>query len=263
MSSSGPFVRNPREIPFLREQVEQVLALAVRCSRRIVIQHDDDFGFMTVQFLSKQKHHVESILSLVPRRDACLIARTMLEGLYQLLLASNLPAERGRRWRSFSVIHDWRLNQGRLREGLPIDQEHARTIDAALLELGELHRRANAPADADDPYHKSWRGGVSLSSMASTVGREMYDIPYVEFSDWEHWGVSGIGDSMTVNDNQIEFVPNSDRIEGLSLLAAFQSLLQTLEVANLHFSLNCTEAIKELTESFVVTMNGLRSNTSV
>ena len=71
-----PF-RDPREVPFLHDQVKKVIALADKSSRNVTIREDDDFGFMTMQFLYKQMQHAESILTLVPRRDAGLIARTM------------------------------------------------------------------------------------------------------------------------------------------------------------------------------------------
>jgi hypothetical protein len=69
------FIRDPREIPFLHDRVKRILALADNSSRRVSVREDDDFGFMTVQFLYKQIQHAESLLLLVPRRDSGLIAR--------------------------------------------------------------------------------------------------------------------------------------------------------------------------------------------
>lgn len=63
----------------LHGRVKNALALANQASRSIQIREDDDFGFMTIQFLYKQIQHSESLLSLVPRRDAGLIARTMIQ----------------------------------------------------------------------------------------------------------------------------------------------------------------------------------------
>jgi hypothetical protein len=86
--------------------------------------------------------------------------------------------------------------------------------------------------------------------MANVVGRELYDGPYAELSDWEHWGVSGIGEAISRQDNHIVVNTNSERVAGLSLLAAFQCLLQTLEVADAHLSLNITDTIHNLGENF-------------
>ena len=248
------FVLDPREAPFLHDQVKKILALADNSSRSISIREDDDFGFMTIQFLYKQMQHAESLLSLVPRRDAGLVARTMIEGLYQLLWAFHAPAERARLWRSFSIIHDWRLIQARLTEGIPVDEEVIRRNDVGLREFGDLHR-IKKPRSSTDPYHKTWRGGVSLSAMADVVGRKLYDGPYAELSDWEHWGVSGIGEAISRENNHVTVNSNSDRVAGLSLLAAFQCLLQTLEVADARLSLNITDIIRTLGEDFRETLD--------
>ncbi len=258
MPARNLFVRDPREIPFLHSQVEGILALATRSQLDISVRDDDDFGFMTIQFLYKQVQHGDSILLLVPRRDAGLIARTMIEGLYQLLWALHAPAERARLWRSFSIIHDWRLLQTRLKEGIPVDEADLIMNEAGLKEFGDLHRLKNP--NLPDPYHKKWRGAVSLSNMADVVGRDLYDGaygdgPYVQLSDWEHWGVSGIGDSISRENDHFLVKVNSDRVTGLSLLAAFQCLLQTLEVADAHLSLHMTDTIQTFRTDFIDTLN--------
>lgn len=249
------FVRDPREVPFLHEQVRKVLVLADQASRSIPIREDDDFGFMTIQFLYKQIQHTESLLSLVPRRDAGLIARTMIDGLYQLLWASHAPDDRAKRWRSYSIIHDWRLIQGRLKEGIAVDQADIQKNEASMKAFGGLHRLKKSKPNSSDPYHKNWHGGVSLADMADVVGRELYDGPYAELSDWEHWGVSGIGEAISREGNHVVVNTNSERVAGLSLLAAFQCLLQTLEVANAHLSLSIADAVHDLGKNFRETLD--------
>jgi hypothetical protein len=255
MPSGALFIRDPREVPFLRDQVERVLALADRSSRGISIREDDDFGFMSIQFLYKQIQHAESILLLIPRRDAGLVARTMIEGLYQLLWAFLAPNERARRWRSFSIIHDWRRMQARLRSGIPVDEVEIREIEARLEQIGDLHRIDKPKANSSDPYHKNWRGRVSISAMADAVDRELYDEPYAELSDWIHWGVAGIGESISREGDHVVVNSNSDRVAGQSLLAAFQCLLQTIEVADAHLSLNITDTVQALGKNFRETLD--------
>ena len=250
MPSEKPFALDPREVPFLHDQVMTVLALADQASRGIRIREDDDFGFMTIQFLYKQIQHTESLLSLVPRRDAGLIARTMIDGLYQLLWASHAPEERAQRWRSYSIIHDWRTIQGQLKEGIAVDEAEIRKNETGIKAFGDLHRLKKPKLVPSDPYHKRWHGGVSLADMADVVGRKLYDGPYAELSDWEHWGVSGIGEATSRKDNHVVVDTDSKRVAGLSLLAAFQCLLQTLQVADAHLSLKITDAIDNLGKSF-------------
>jgi hypothetical protein len=247
MPSKKLFALDPREVPFLKDLVQKLLALADQSAKGIPIKEEDDFGFMTAQFLYKQMQHAQSVLDLIPRRDAGLVARTMIEGLYQLLWTSLAAEERARRWRSFSVVHDWRLIQGRLREGIAVPEGEIRRNEAGLKQFGNLHR-TNKPNL--DPYHQNWRGGIRLSNMADSLGRELYDGPYAELSDWEHWGVNGIGDSISRQGRHITINPYSDRVADQSLLAAFQCLLQTLEVADAHLSLNITENIRTLEEEY-------------
>lgn len=255
MPSEKLFARDPREVPFLHDQVEKVLALADQRSRSVSIREDDDFGFMAIQFLYKQIQHAESLLLLVPRRDAGLIARTMIDGLYQLLWAYHEPAERAKLWRSYSIIHDWRLIQGRIKEGIAVDEGDIEKNDAGIKALGNLHRLKKPKQNSSDPYHKNWHGGAKLADMADVVGRELYDGPYAELSDWEHWGVRGIGEAISRNGNHAVVKIESERVVGLSLLAAFQCLLQTLELADAHLSLNITDRIHSFGKNFRETLD--------
>ncbi|MGA8273489.1 MAG: DUF5677 domain-containing protein [Candidatus Sulfotelmatobacter sp.] len=255
MPAEALFVRDPREVPFLREQVGKVLALAHEASRSIPIQESDDFGFMAVQFLYKQMQHGESVLSLVPRRDAGLIARTMIDGLYQLLWAFQAREERAKRWRLFSIIYDWRRIQGQLKLGIPVDGEHIRRTESLLKVLGNTHRIKKLKPNSHDLYHKRWHGGITLADMADDVSRELYDGPYAELSDWEHWGVGGIGESIERENSRVIVNTDSDRTAGVALLAAFQCLLQTLVVADIHLRLRLRDAIQTLGEDFRKTLD--------
>lgn len=145
--------------------------------------------------------------------------------------------------------------QGRLKEGIAVDQADLEKNDARLKVFGDLHRLKKPKPHSSDPYHKTWHGSVSLADMADVVGRELYDGPYAELSDWEHWGVSGIGEAIFRKDDHAVVNTNSERVAGQSLLAAFQCLLQTLEVADSHLSLNITNAIHDLGKNFRETLD--------
>ncbi|MGA3264825.1 MAG: DUF5677 domain-containing protein [Terracidiphilus sp.] len=255
MASEKSFIRDPREIPFVHEQVVRALALADKSSRSISIREDDDFGFMAIQFLYKQMQHAESVLLLIPRRDAGLVARSMIEGLYQFLWAFRAPEERARRWRSFSIIHDWRRIQARLKSGIPVDEADVKRTEAGLMEFGDLHRASNPRPDPSDSYQKNWRGAVSFSAMADAVGRELYDGPYDELSDWAHWGVYGIGDSISKEGDHANVSSYSARYSSVSLLATFECLVRTLEVADAYLVLNITDAVQALARNLRETLD--------
>lgn len=139
------YIRDPRELPFLREQAKMILALADCACRDVSVREDDDFGFMAMQFLYKQIQHAEALLMLEPRRDAGLIARTMIDGLYQLLWTTHDPETRARCWRSFSIIHDWRLIQGRLKENIPVEEAIIKQNELALKTFGHIHLLSSTP----------------------------------------------------------------------------------------------------------------------
>lgn len=155
MEPTKLFIRDPREIPLFRDQARMILALADESSRGVSVREDDDFGFMAMQFLYKQIQHAESLLTLEPRRDAGLIARTVIDGLYQLLWTSHDPEARAQRWRSFSIIHDWRLIQGRLREGIPVEKSAIENNGESLNAFGNLHIK-KPKLGSSDPYHRKW-----------------------------------------------------------------------------------------------------------
>ena len=76
-----------------------------------------------------------------------------------------------------------------------------------------------------------------------------------ELSDWEHWGVSGIGASIAREQDRAFVSSNSDRVADLALMAAFQCLLQTLEIADIHLSLKVTDSIQALGKEFRETLD--------
>ena len=82
---------------------------------------DDHLGFMALCFLVRQTNHIQSIVKLIPNRDSILIARSMVEGLYQLLWAAQEPTKRPLKWRVFAYVHDWRLLQKKIACGELID----------------------------------------------------------------------------------------------------------------------------------------------
>ena len=259
MDSTKLFVRSPCEIPFLRDQARMILALAEESSRGMSVRENDDFGFMAIQCLYKQIQHAEALLILEPRRDAGLIARAMIDGLYQLLWTVHDPDARARRWRSFSIIHDWGLIQGRLREGIPVEDAVIKQNQLALSTFGDLHRLTKPKPGSSDLYYRKWSGSVTLSNMADVVGRELYDGPYGELSDWEHWGVSGIGESMSRKDGHITVDSNSERGTMLALLALFQCVMQTLQVVDIHFSQNLAEKLEQITNTFRKTLDSFQA----
>ena len=209
-------------------------------------------------YVRGQGFTTEALLMLEPRRDAGLIARTMIDGLYQLLWTTHQPEVRAQRWRTFSIIYDWRLIQGRLKEGIPVEDEIIKQNELALKTFGHIHLLKKPKAGSVDPYHRKW-SGTTLSEMANVAGREMYDGPYSELSDWEHWGVAGIGESISRKDGHLTVDSNTWRGTMLALLALFMCVIQTLQVVDLHCSLGLTEKLEQRISTFRTTLDSFQA----
>lgn len=67
--------------------------------------------------------------------------------------------------------------------------------------------------------------------------------------------MSGIGEAISRNDDHAVVSTDSERVAGLSLLAALQRLLQRLEVADAHLSLNITDDPRCINDSINETLH--------
>src|SRR5882672_4123436 len=100
--------RNAARVPGLCQRLKGLVAFAEAIDH-IRYREQDHLAFMALCFLSKQIDHAKSIIALVPGRDTILIARSMIEGLCQLLWAAKAPNVLPLQWRTFAYVHDWRI----------------------------------------------------------------------------------------------------------------------------------------------------------
>jgi hypothetical protein len=240
-------------LELLNRHMVQVLALAKTCTTGLRVLEGDDFGFMAVNFLNKQIDHAGSLLLLIPRRDTCLIARTMFDGICQLRWAYQSAAERGRQWRAFSWVCDWRRMTTELASGCKVDDMDQVKIKAGIAEIGSMFRRSPSNSSvSSDPYHRHWRGRMHLSDMASAIGvAEDYEEFYASMSAWEHWDPGSFGDALSRRENKVTYLPESIRVSVQSMLLGIQTLLQTLEIVDAHLHLSNREKINLLRDSCV------------
>src|SRR3989339_687799 len=96
MTDSLP--RSERDIPTLRLFVDRLFLLANEAMHtHICYDEADHLAFMSLSFVSKQIDHLKTIRILVDmgqHKDAELIARSMIEGLFLLLWAARDPSTR-------------------------------------------------------------------------------------------------------------------------------------------------------------------------
>ena len=248
-----------RDLPALRQWVDKLLALANAMMDNVQNSEDDHLAFMGLCFLNKQIDHTKSILALIPNRDVILISRSMIEGLCQLLWAARDPDVLPLRWRVFAWVHDWRVMQAKIAGGEPVDPERREAIEAALREYGDQFLTAKARKDRDkgatppaDPYYKDWRTGRQIRQIFESVkGEDLYSKLYEPFSDWQHWGAGGLGKAIGRNGNRTVYTSLSLTDAATALAAAFQCLLQTVEVVDERLDLGLTSKISELRDGYI------------
>lgn len=251
--------RAERDLLGLRQWVNRLLTLVNEILANIQYSEEDHLGFMALCFLSKQIDHMQSIVFLIPSRDAILVARSMIEGLCQLLWAAREPATLPLQWRAFAWVHDWRVMQAKMARGETVTPERRSAIENALQKYGDqfltkkakLARSQQTPLPPD-PYHKDWRAGRQIRQIFESVeGEDLYRKLYEPFSDWQHWGAGGLGEAIARQGNRIVYSSLSSTDAATALAAAFQCLLQTIKVVDEHLGFGLTPKISELWDEYI------------
>ncbi len=234
--------KSANAIPGLRQWCVSCVELADELMVNTQCMENDHFGFMVLSFLSMQKTHMRSLLLLSETRDSCLIARSMIEGMCQLLWAADDPSERGLRWRAYAWIIDWRTQRKNENAGEKVDPEIRMQIQTALCEYREMfltrkaiERKRTDGIFPDDPFVKTW-SGHSISTIIKFVSEEgLHNHLYSRFSDWLHWSPAGFSQSIERDDGRILYSSATSSETATALAVGFQSLVQILEVYARHF----------------------------
>jgi len=250
-----------RDLPGLRQWVNRLLPLANEMLANIQYPEEDHLGFMALCFLSKQIDHMQSVVTLIPNRDAILITRSMIEGLCQLLWAAGESATLPLQWRSFCWIHDWRVMQEKIKRGETETQERCSAIKNALQKYGDqfLTKKAKIAQGQQtplppDPYYDNWRCGVQMRQICeceSVGGAVLYRKLYEPFSDWHHWGVGGLGEAIKRQGGRVFYSSLSLTDSATALACGFQCLLQTAELTDKHLSIGMASKLSELRNEYV------------
>ena len=109
--------------------------------------------FMLASFAIKQSEHAKSRLKLGSSPDTMLIARTMIEGLSQMLWAAKRPRQRPLLWLTFVFVHDWRMIQEHrgkgdrltLKSSVPCGLACCALVTATLRDKRGTHGRPDVP----------------------------------------------------------------------------------------------------------------------
>jgi hypothetical protein len=243
----------------LETWINKLLDLANETVESAECLDDDHLGFMALCFLSRQIDHIQSIITLVPNRDAILIARSMIEGLCQLLWAAQEPKERPLKWRAFAYIHDWRLQQVKIARGESIDANQQKSNELGIQEYGKLFYTKDARSAISqnqplppDPYHKAWTCGTQVKQICDCVDAgDLHKEIYSSFSDWHHWGTAGMGKTLSWNENKVTFSSSSSSNSAMALVTGFQCLIQTIELTNEHLLFGRASQIASIRDGYI------------
>lgn len=231
------------DLPILRDIARKFSSLADEIMHGSVICRDDvPFDLMVLVFFSKQSEHLESLLALTrstPSRDTALIARSMMEGLAQLLWAYGQPEERAERWRAYAFVADWRLLCRKDKAGESTDPHERDFIEQGLQRYGDLFltvkarnaKQADQPLPSN-PYHDTWTGKTIAELIQETIGQRLYDVPCKYFVDWHHWNHHGVLLPLSSSDDQLTYVRHCFRTAAASLALGIWIIEETLKIAD-------------------------------
>jgi len=245
-----------QDLPELCQFGNKLLVLAEEVLANAKYSEDDHLGFMSLCFLSKQTGHMQSILTLSPSRDAILIARSMIEGLCQLLWAAVEP-ERSLNWRAFALVHDLRVLESKEAQGETLSLAR-QDIESKLSEYGEpfLNKKGKT-LDKNRPlmskhYHYNWRCDKRIRDICDTVGgTDLYNKLYEQFSDWHHWGVAGLGSAIEQHADGVVYYTLSSSDSASALACGFQCLLQTMEITDKRLCTGVESKIYEINNEYI------------
>lgn len=229
-----------KNIPELRRHLIDLSAVSGKAfSPSPSFDPENQLAFMALTFAVKQNEHARSVLQLDQSVDSILIARSMLEGLSQLLWAAQAPQERPLRWRTFSFVVDWRLMRKRMAAGEAVTEDQRAAIEGGLKEHGRyfltskaVEAQAKGHSLPSDPYTRNWYGETEKDIFSAIGADRLYDEPYRFFSEWHHWRPGAFGHLLQFDVESTTFAITTQHpsFTATALAVAFQCLWQTMSL---------------------------------
>lgn len=253
--------RAVKHIPQLRDYLHELVELsATAFVSPPAFDPHNHFAFMALSFATKQSEHARSVLVLGDSVDAVLVTRSMFEGLSQLLWAAQAPNERPLRWRSFTVILDWRLMRKRLGDGEPLTEDvtqriEGRAKDRGAAFLSSAARKAVAkgsPLPAD-PYMRNWYDETERDVFDAVGGDRIYKEIYGQLSEYHHWRPGAFGRLLNFDAERTTFVftTHDPTFTATALAGAFQCLWQTMQLLDREIRAGIASDLDNLHDRYV------------
>ena len=222
------------------------------------------FKFLCICFLHKQIVHMKNILLLAPSPDIKLIAKSMLEGKIQIQWANIDPINRGRQFRAFAFVHDWRLMQSQLKEGVKVPEKIIHDTNWGIKEYEDLlltpknkRKKENGQELDSDPYIKTWSGKnikeLFTESDAELNNDRLRRINYKDLNAWSHWGTEGLAPYLKLDLDsgamELTYKCVGDNLKSVYAIA-FQSLVTSATIFSEEFETNQSK-IDNLTNRYL------------
>lgn len=249
-----PEDRARRDLVDLQKNLRAVVALAQQVYP-ITVGIGSHLRFMLAAFAIKQNEHANSLLKLGSSPDTMLIARTMLEGLSQMLWAAKRPRQRPLLWRSFAFVRDWRQIQEHRASGRSIDPQVECSVLVGLRRFGNRFltkqakvARAAGHALPTDPYMKNWYGESESEILRDVGGEDLWRQAYGPFSEWHHWRIGAIGQLVSFDEvtGRFRILTSSPSSVAAATGCAFQCLWQTMQLLNAQCRLGVGRELQSL-----------------
>jgi hypothetical protein len=250
-------VRADKDVVDLDRYVGDAVSLAEELIASVRLSDDDHLGFIVLSFLCRLREQALSVRLLVSKaqgRDAELVARSMLETMVSLVWIGQSPQERGLQWRGYAYVEDWRLAREQRQDVPSAPEEVKRFLQKNGGRYEDPGRRGK-----DDPYYRDWRCGTTVKQMfCAAKGEKLYSELYGPFSDWIHAGPKSIGLAIERDGKHIRWNPAPASTRATALAAAFQCLVEALQIAGEHLKLSISGDVENLIARFVRRFSGGR-----
>lgn len=213
---------------------------------------------MLIGFLCKQSQHMEAALALERRRDAALVARSMIEGMCLLLWTAKDAETRAHMWSDFGFVHDWRVVRERVRSGDHVDSRLSASVEEGARTHGQqfLRKPKKGETDGDllsdeDPFIYKWTG-LSVAKIFDDVGQgEKYETFFSQFSDWHHWNAGGVKAALVTRGREVTYHPTDPQVSLSAFVNAIQALFETLVLAEKHFDVGFTARLEDYRDRYL------------
>ena len=244
------------QVPVLRQNLMDLMDLSSKAlASPIRIPRGSHLRFMLASFAAKQLEHGSSLLKLESSIDTVLIARSMLEGLAQLLWAMKQPRRRPLMWRAFTFVLDLRLLDQYSSQGLTVDPETKRHIDQGIRRYGNLFLTEKAKSAVlmempppKDPFRRNWYTGSEMDIFREIDVTGRLEAAYSLFSEWHHWRPGSFGRvlSFHVGSDTFRMTPSDPSQLAMSLAVGFQCVWQTMQLYNARCRLGIGHKLQRL-----------------